>query len=486
MKRSVLLVKVFSIAWLLVLSSYAVAQKSKNVSLKIDSLFASYNSNTPGVAVAIVKDGKVVFKKAYGMADLSYNIPVTPQTVFNIASVSKQFTAFAIYLLEDEGRLSFEDDVRKYIPELPDYGVPVRIKHMLSHTSGLRDRGALESIAGGYVNADMITTEQLLKLLARQQGLNFTPGSTYGYCNSNYTLLAEIVHRITGKTFSEYTTEKMFAPLGMKSTQFSDTYETVIKNKAESYELQDNRYYRKPLVESNPGPSNLFTTVEDLSKWALNFENPVVGNKKLIERFNEVSYLDNGKKVLTRVSDGDSIFYAKGQFISTHKGVNMIGHGGHTAGFRTYLGRFPDQRLSIIQLSNDEHHEKLGGRWNISDYYVKNLLVEEKPLNATPPHNPVAPTPEKYSVSLNELAGEYYSDELETKYRFEVKEGTLIMKHKRLYDITLKRIGEYKFSGYGSYTFPFEITFTKSEPGKIVGFDISNWGVKNVKFVKQN
>lgn len=479
------IIKLFSIVSLLSVCIYAVAQTNTIAAMKIDSTFASYNAQTPGVAVAVVKNGKIVFNKGYGMANLNDNIPITPQTVFNIASVSKQFTAFAIYLLENEGRLSFEDDVRKYIPELPDYGTMIKIKHLLAHTNGLRDYDALASLTG-YLQADISTTEQVLKLLCRQKNLNFTPDSMFGYSNTGYSILAEIVHRITGKTFAEYTSENIFKPLGMTNTQFCDNYEKIVKNKAESYERSDNTYYHKPLNTSNPGPSNLLTTVEDLCKWALNFEKPVVGNPQLIKAFNEPSYFDNGNKVIFRVIDGDTIFHAKGQNVWNYKGVNILSHGGHTAAFRTFLGRFPDQHLSIIQLSNDEYNERLGGRWDIADYYIKDQFVEKKQSDIAPPRNAVTSTTENYVLNLNEFTGKYYSEELETRYNFEVKANKLIMKHIRLDDIALKRIGEYKFSGSGPNTFSFEINFIRNETGKVIGFDISNFGVKNLKFEKQD
>ncbi len=303
--------------------------------------FASYNSHTPGAAVAIVKDGEIVFQKGYGMADLDHSIPITPQTVFNIASVSKQFTAFAIYLLASEGKISLEDDIRKYITELPDYHAVIKVKHLLGHTSGLRDQAAIWSLAG-YWSSDISTTEQTLKLIARQRNLNFAPGTAFGYCNTGYTLLAEIIHRVSGKSLAAYTQEKMFSPLGMTSTQFYDNHEKVVKNKAESYELIDGVYYHRPLNVSNPGPSNLLTTVEDLTKWVLNFENPVVGTPGLIKAFNEASYLNNGQKAVLRISaTGDTIFHAKGQNLSNYKGVDMLTHGGHAAAFRTFMGRFP-------------------------------------------------------------------------------------------------------------------------------------------------
>jgi hypothetical protein len=297
--------------------------------------------------------------------------------------------------------------------------------------------------------------------------------------------LAEIVHRITGKTFADYTNEKIFVPLGMKSTQVSDDHETIVKNRAESYELQNGKYFKKSLIESHPGPSNLLTTVEDLSKWALNFEKPLVGNAEMIKAFNEPSYLDNGKKVVLRILDGDTIFVAKGQNVSKDKG-NYIGYGGHTAGFRTFLGRYPDHHLTIIQLSNDEYHETLGGRWDFADYYIKAQPVEKKQASVVVPSDkPVTTATENYTTDLTEFAGKYYNDELEAKYYFEIKDNKLIMRHKRLYDIALKRIGENKFSGSGPYTFSFEINFQRNGTGEVVRFDISNWGVKNLKFEKQ-
>lgn len=449
----------------------------------VDSLFASYNSHTPGAAVAIVKDGKVVFRKGYGMADLDHDIPITPQTVFNIASVSKQFTAFAIYLLASEGRISLEDDARKYITELPDYGTVIRVSHLLGHTSGLRDQAAIGSLAGNR-SGDISTTGQILKLITRQKNLNFTPGTAFGYCNTGYTLLAEIIHRVTGQSFAAYTEEKIFKPLGMTSTQFYDNHENVVKNKAASYELINGVYYHQPLNVSNPGPSNLLTTVEDLTKWVLNFENPVVGTPALIKAFNEASCLDNGRKVVLRIYGGrDTVFHAKGQNLWKYKGVDVIAHGGHAAAFRTFMGRFPNERLAIIALSNDEHNERLNARWQMADFYIKEKLKEEKPA-ATAPDQPIVKPGVKYPNNLKDFAGEYYSDELSASYTFVVRGNALIMTHLKLNDIELKRVAGNKFSGSGPDTFAFEMEFLKNEKHAVTGFTISNFGVQHLKFMK--
>lgn len=477
--------KLFLLALMLFFYCNAFAQSNEIAVQKIDSIFSVYNELTPGAAIGIVKDGKLIFKKGYGMAHLSHRIPITPQTVFNLASVSKQFTAFVIYLLEHDGLLSFEDDVRKYIPELPTYAQTIKIKHLLAHTSGLKDHGALSSIAGTYNS--VATTEINLKLVSKSTELNFPSGSAFGYCNANYTLLAEIVHRITGKPFSVYIKERVFLPLDMNSTMVCDNYETIIPNKAESYELQDGSYFQKVLIESNPGPSNVWTTVEDLSKWVLNFENPKVGNASLIAAFNQPSYLDNGQKAVLRIIDGDTIFHAKGQNMWHHRGIPIWSHGGHTAGFRMFLGRFPDHKFAIIQLSNDEHNERLGGRWDIADYFLKSDMVEAQPATATvPSHKPIERAAEAYKTDLAVFSGKYYNEALEAFYHLEVKNETLVLNQLKLDAIGLKRTGENTFTGYGPHTFAFEINFKRSEAGSVIACEVSNWGAKNVKFLKQD
>lgn len=470
-------------AFLLLFNFKAKSQLYEEAGRRIDSMFASYNAQTPGAAVAIVKDGRVIFKKGYGMANLEHSIPITPQTVFNIASVSKQFTAFAAYLLESEGKINFDDEVRKYIPELPVYAWPVKIKHILAHTSGLRDQAALLSLAG-WRQDDVITTEQILKLLARQKNLNFTPGTTFNYNNTGYTLLAEIVHRVSGKTFAAFTSERIFRPLGMLNTSFSDNHEEIIKNRAESYHLVNKVYQHKPINVSNPGPSNLMTTVEDLARWVLNFENPVVGNSKIIGEFNQPSYFDNGNKVVLRIVDGDSIFHAKGQNLSNYKGVAMITHGGHTAGFRTFLGRFPNQQLSIIALSNDEHNENLRARWQIADFYIGAHLTAEKKATTHPQNAGTKPSL-NFTGNLKDFEGEYYNDEISTGYSFNVKGSNLVMSHLRIGDIELRRTGQNKFAGSGEQVFTFDMEFMRNEKGAVTGFAISNFGVKNLAFIKQ-
>lgn len=424
------------------------------IKLKLDSLFSGYNTETPGVAVAVVRDRQIVFEQGYGKATLEYDVPVTPKTIFHVASVSKQFTAFSIYLLEKQGKISFEDDIRNYIPELPDYGKTIKIKHLLAHTSGLRDQWALLTLAGWHLE-DVITTDQILKLAINQKGLNFETGTAFGYCNTSFTLLAETVQRITSQSFASFTKENIFEPLGMTSTQFYDDFQEVVKNRAYSYELRNSEYIKKELNYSNVGPTSLFTTVEDLSKWVNNFSSPIVGDSQLLKEFNKISLMDNNKPVVYRATAKDTLYHAKGQLHWQYKGLKLISHGGHDAGFRAFLARFPDNNLSIITLSNDEHYNILENGFEIADLFlkdeVKGVVTTDNPLNQ------ISDEPnEKYSTNLNAFEGSYYSNELSTGYIVKVLGDKLIMTHKRLSDIELTQIDEDKFSGTNYFSFEIE------------------------------
>ncbi|MDQ3798330.1 MAG: beta-lactamase family protein [Acidobacteriota bacterium] len=451
-----------------------------DIEKQIDRLFSGYNHpTTPGVAVAVVRDGKIIFKKGYGAANLEHDVPITTKTVFQIASVSKQFTAFAIYLLEKQGRLSLEDDVRKHIPEIPDYGKTVRIKHLLSHTSGIKDQWALLSLAGWRMD-DVITTPQILRLISRQKELNFEPGSKFLYSNSGYTLAAEIVRRTSGQTFAEFTRKNIFEPLRMSDTQFYDDYEKLVKNRAESYQLEKGVYKKKDLHNSADGASNLFTTVEDMAKWALNFENPVVGDAELLERFNAPSLLNNGERVVYAVSDGRTIHHAKGQNVSNYRGLNVLSHGGHAAGFRSTFWRFPDRRFAVVLLSNDEHFAQLNNAEAIIGLYLKDDLEPARTVNS--PAAGQAKTVGKSNADLKDFEGRFYNDELETVYTAKTANGKLILTHIRHGDIELSEIGKDKFSG--RIEFPLEVEFVRGGNGVVTEFRISNFGAKNVKFDK--
>ena len=452
-----------------------------DIDKQIDNLFSGYNQATPGVALAVVKDGKIIFKKGYGAANLEYDTPITPKTVFQIASVSKQFTAFSIYLLEKQGKISLDDDIRKYVPEVPDFGKPIKIKHLLAHTSGIRDQWSLLTLAGWRMD-DIITTEQILKIIRRQKELNFEPGSQFSYSNSGYTLLAEIAARVSGKTFAEYMKENIFAPLGMNDTQFYDDANRIVKNRADSYEKLGGAYQKKNLNHSVVGATGLLTTVEDLSKWALNFENPKVGDAELIRRFDEPSLLNNGQPVLFAVINGENSYHAKGQFTRNYRGVDLLNHSGHDAGFRTFLLRFPGKKLSIIALSNDEHLNIFQTSFTIANLYLKNDLKEMPNVTSVTPASEKDKPVKESNVNLKDFEGRFYSEELSTDYWAKVRNGKLVLTHTRLRDTELNETGKDKFAG--NIEFAVEVEFVRNKDNTVTGFKISNFGAKNVRFDK--
>ena len=338
---------------------------------QIDQLFTAWNNpQTPGASVAVEKDGKIIFEKGYGSADLEYNIPNSPTTVFHIASVSKQFTAFSILLLESEGKLSINDDVRKYIPEVPDFGKVITLNQLMHHTSGLRDQWDLLAMAGWRLD-DIITKDQVLRLISRQKDLNFNPGDEFLYCNTGFTLLAEVVARVSGMTFAEFTRTHIFEPLKMTNTQFYDDCEKIVKNRAYSYHIDSTGVKKSILSYSVVGATSLFTTVEDLSRWAVNFEKPVVGK--------DVIWMMNLKGLLNK---GDTIGYAMGQGIGVYKGLKFAAHDGADAGYRTSLWRFPDEKFSVNVLSNLASFNPGGMAMKIIDIYLKDKEVTEAPKKA--------------------------------------------------------------------------------------------------------
>jgi len=345
---------------------------------KVDQLFTIWDRpDSPGASLAVVRDGHIVYKHGYGCAQLEYGVPITPSTIFHVASVSKQFTAFAVTMLAHQGHLCLDDDIRKYIPELADFGHTITIRHLIHHTSGLRDQWNLLAMAGWRLD-DVITKEHILTLIAHQKELNFNPGDEMVYCNTGYTLLAEIVARVTERSFPEWTAENIFKPLGMTHTHFHADHELIVPNRAYSYNTREGGGFRKSVLSyANVGATSLFTTVEDLAKWALNFEDGTVGGKDIIEQMEERAVLNSG----------DTLGYAFGQGIGTYHGLRTVAHSGGDAGFRTFLVRFPDQKFSVAILSNLGGFNPSGMAYRVADLFLADLLVpdesQEEPSEAT-------------------------------------------------------------------------------------------------------
>jgi CubicO group peptidase (beta-lactamase class C family) len=361
----------------------------------VDDLFSKFDrSGSPGAAVAVVRDGKVVVSKGYGLASIENQIPISSSTVFDVASVAKQFTGLAVAMLVQQGSISLGDDIRKYIPELHDMGSTITIGHLLHHTSGLRDWPATLHVAGWQFD-DVISFDQILWMAYNQTTLNFTPGAEYTYSNTEYNLLAEMVARVTGTSFRAWTDEHIFGPLGMTHTHFREDRTEVIPNRAFGYaQAPDGAYHitTDNLVAS--GSSSLFTTADDLTKWLINFDNAAVGGRSAIAL------------MLTRgvLNDGSSIPYAFGVIRGDYRGLPTVEHDGGWASFSTFAGRFPEQRFGVIVLANSGSIDATRLAREVADILLETELAPRRPAG---PAGATMPSVEVAPAILDSYAGLY-------------------------------------------------------------------------------
>src|SRR5713101_1070258 len=340
------------------------AEEKKTVA--VDEIFEDLTkAGSPGCALGVYRDGKMVYAKGYGLANLEQNVPITPQSVFDIGSTSKQFTASSILLLEKQGKLSINDDVRKYIPELPDYGQKVTILHLLYHTSGLRDYLTLMDLAGIHIDG-VTTDEDALQIISRQKALNFAPGSDWLYSNTGFFLLSVIVKRVSGKTLREFAGENIFTPLAMTHTQFRDDHTSLIANRAMAYDAKEKApgYRLNVSYFEQTGDGAVHTSVEDLLKWDENFYSGQIGGKDFLTEVQEQGKLNSGK-----VLD-----YAKGLFIEDYRGLRTVSHGGAWGGYRAELLRFPEQHFSVACLCNLGNAAPSKRAHQVADIYLASSL----------------------------------------------------------------------------------------------------------------
>ncbi len=349
----------------------AARAEGPDLAAKVDELFRDYDrTDTPGCAVGVYRDGRIVYARGYGMANLELSIANTPQTVFDIGSTSKQFSAFAIQLLAREGKLSLDDDVRKWVPEIPSYGKTVTIRHLLHHTGGLRDYIELMSLQG-VMTEDLTGDAEVLDIMARQKAPNFAPGEEHLYCNTGYFLLSVIVKRASGRSLRDFAAERIFVPLGMRHTQFNDSHTRIILNRATGYSKGKSGVFGIDMSDwEQTGDGAVLTTVEDLLRWDQNFYDPKVGDARVLEAMHEVGVLNGGKK----------LEYASAIYVSTYRGLPAVTHGGSWAGYRAQLMRFPQQKLSVACLCNN------GGAANpsrlaqkVAEVYLGDLMTPAEP-----------------------------------------------------------------------------------------------------------
>lgn len=310
---------------------------------KIDAVFAAYDkTNSPGCALAIYRDGEILYERGYGMADLDHGVAITPQTVFDIGSTSKQFTAFSILLLERQGKLSLDDDVRKFLPELPQYERPITVRHLMQHTSGLRDYLTLWGLAG--VKTESWTTQKdAVQLVFRQKRANFGAGDEWLYSNTGYLLLAEIVERACSSKLPDFAHDQIFGPLGMRHTFYLNDHTLIIPHRATGYSPRPGGGFKTEMSNyEQVGDGSVQTTVEDLLLWDRNFYAPKVGDNALLEQEQTVGKLNNGR----------SLDYAAGLTVGEYRGLRTVRHGGAWAGYRAELLRFPTEKTSVACLCN--------------------------------------------------------------------------------------------------------------------------------------
>ena len=378
-----------SLLFFILMAAFCVTGSADERTDKVDKLFEEWDTTvSPGAAMGIIHAGEIVYARGYGMANLEQNVPITPETVFRIGSTSKQFTAACVAILSLQGKLSLDDDIRKYLPELPSYDKPITVRHLIHHTSGIRDYLTL-AVLSGKSDDDFYTPEETVEMIARQKGLNFTPGDEHLYSNSGYFLLGVIVSRVSGKSLNEFAQEHIFKPLGMKNTHYHDDYTKIVKKRADGHAKTENRFKILNTTLNQVGDGGVFTTVEDLYLWDQAFYNYKLG-KDLMDLLHQTGVLNNGKK----------LEYAFGLNVGKYKGLKLVSHGGAFVGFRADLIRFPEEKFSVICLANLASINPSRLCRQIADIYLADKFTEEA-------------APEKKAESMTAIT--LAQDELENK-----------------------------------------------------------------------
>ncbi len=437
------------------------------INQRIDSLFQEWNvEGHPGGSIGVMKDGEIIFSNGYGLASLEYDVPNTDSTLFNIASVSKQFTAYGMAMLESQGKLSLEDDIREYLTELPDFGHKISIRHMLNHTSGMRSLHALLGMAG-WRGDDRRTNQDLMRFMVNQKDLNFEPGAEHLYCNTGYIFCSEIIERITGQEFVPWMDENVFTPLGMTNTYVEEEYNQVVPNNATSYNWQrENEEFSRAIPYwGYVGSGNIHTNIHDLMKWLQHLRDPDDRNKNEVEKMFQRGLLNNG----------DTLNYALGLRINKYKEEDRYGHGGSIGGFRAFTATFPEHELHIVVLTNFSNAGSGKMAMKIADIILNK------------PSDPDEESPEREELPAlavsNDIVGSYYSPELETTYTLDIKEGELMGEHPRHGVFKIKMVATDTLL---SELFAFaRVYIVRGENNKIKGVRVTNGRVRNMWFEKR-
>jgi len=428
---------------------------------RVDQLLSGYDKpDSPGCQVGVIRDGEFVHKRAYGSANLEYGIPLTTKSITYIASTSKQFTALSILLLEQDGKLSLDDPIRRYIPELPTWADPVTLRHLLHHTSGIRDYFAIAELAGETGHS--FNNAGVLDILLRQRALNNPAGAEHLYSNSGYVLLSIVVKAASGKTLREFARERIFAPLGMANTDFRDNHREPIPNRAAGYVPRGRQGFGLANSELDVvGDGGLYTNVEDLLLWDRNFYSGKVGRLDLLSRM--------------QVRGANTKDYGMGLAMADFRGLHTVSHGGVLGGYRTEMLRFPDERLTVINLCNH-------GGANASDLARKiaTLYLADK---MTPEVVRPKSTPESKTGKAGRLAdfeGYFISSEVPTEWRMVLEKGKLILKRGVSWSIPLHESASDEFT-----VGPWKMHFVRAASGAVTGMRLDSARVRWIQFDKK-
>jgi CubicO group peptidase (beta-lactamase class C family) len=417
---------------------------------QVDALFAEWDvPGSPGCALGVVSNGALTHARGYGVANLEQDIPITPGTVFYMASVSKQFVAASLGLLVLDGRIALDDDVRQLVPELPAYDTPITIEQLLHHVSGLRDYLELMGMAELSLE-EAYASDQILELVARQEGLNFPPGDRYLYSNTGYFLIPIIIERVTGQSIREYAAERLFGPLGMHDTNFHDDWRHAIPDRALSYRSSDDGFELSFLEKFDQvGSGGLLSTVEDLARWDANFHEPAVGGQALLDLLRTRGVL----------ADGDTISYAGGLRLGEYNGLAVEQHSGSMMGFRTHVVRFPAERFSVICLCNFGDINPGALARDVAELYLA----------------------ERFTARLAEYAGNYYSRELDVTRTLTVVAGRLMLERTDEPPLELSSGERDRFHLGGSG----QISFLRDDSGRITGLVLDGSRARGIAFTRR-
>ena len=437
---------------------------------RVDAIFAQWNrTDSPGCAVGIYRGGVIEYARGYGMANLELGAALSPQSIFDIGSTSKQFTAMSIMLLARDGKLSLDDDIRKYVPELPNYGKTITIRHILTHTSGIRDYLTLWSLAG-VDDADLTTDDDALALIARQHELNFPPGDQWLYSNSGFFLASVIVKRVSGKTLARFAAERIFAPLGMTHTRFNDDHMGIIPNRATGYAPRDSGGWATAMSNfEQTGDGAVQTSIEDLQRWDENFYTGAVGGAETLASMQKPAVLNDGKQQT----------YALGLMVDRYRGLRTVSHGGSWAGYRAELFRFPDQHLSVACLCNLARTNPSLLARHVAEVYLGGQMTPADANVAAAGRRPPAAAPGSWTPAASELTrftGRYESPELEATYTLSAENGKLMLRRRRSEPIALTPTTTDTFTAEG-ITYRFV-----RENGRVTGFLVDAGRTRNLRF----